>query len=331
MIINSHLITQILSLIFFSFILVKATDITISALNKISRLLRVGAFGLAAFLLALATSLPELFVCLVSALSGNQKISLGVILGSNISNISLVIGGAALIGGGIAIVGDFLRRDIFYAFLAAILPVVLLLDNTLSRLDGLTLFIAYVGFNYLVFHGKPHLEQMAKEGNLVRRFFRRLNFKATEKQIGWLFIGIALLLLAADMVVKSADYLAQHLRLNPLFVGLVFVAMGTTLPELSLEAAAIRKKQVSMVFGNLLGSLVVNSTLILGLTAMIQPVTLDGGLRSYLSGIAIFIFIFGLFWFFVRSKRRLERWEAGILVLAYLLFVLIEFWQNLGF
>jgi len=320
--------TQLIFLGFFSFILVKATDITIRALNRLSRTFKIGAFGLTAFLLALATSLPELFVSLVSAVEGTQNMALGVILGSNIANVSLVIGGAALIGGSMAVVGDFLRRDIFYSFLAATLPLLLLLAKTLSRVDGLILLTVYLAFNFIVLRGKPLVAELSEQGALVRRFFRRMNQGAAEKQYGWLFFGVALLLFSADMIVRAASHLAGTFGLPNLFIGLVFVAIGTTLPELFFEIEAIRQHRISMVLGNLLGSLVVNSTLILGVTVLIRPIELDGGFRSYLLATVAFLVIFNLFWFFVRTKKRLERWEAGILTLAYLLFVLIEFWQS---
>ena len=82
-----------------------------------------------------------------------------------------------------------------------------------------------------------------------------------------------------------------------------------------------------MVFGDLLGSVVANSTLIIGITALISPIKLDGGLKVYLLATVAFLVIFNLFWFFVRTKKRLDRWEGAVLLASYILFALIEFWR----
>ena len=111
----------------------------------------------------------------------------------------------------------------------------------------------------------------------------------------------------------------------PFLVGLFLVAVGTSLPELSFEIEAIRKKEVGMVYGNLLGSIVANSSLILGVTALIVPIRLsERDVESYLVATVAFVLVFGAFWWLVRTKKRLDRWEGGVLVLIYGLFALWE-------
>jgi len=138
-------------ILLFSFLLIKATDILIVNLKGFSQATGLGQFAMTTFLLALATSLPELFVGITSALEGTPSLSLGNIIGSNIADLSLVIGGAALVGGTVGVHGIFLRRDVFYAFLAGAAPMVLLFDKSLSRVDGLILLALYGFYNFWVF------------------------------------------------------------------------------------------------------------------------------------------------------------------------------------
>jgi len=136
---------------FFAFLLVKATDILIVNFRALSLKTKLGKFALTSLILGLATSLPELFVGLSSAFNNQPILSLGNIIGANIANLSLVLGGAALVVGLINIKEGFIRRDIFYAFLAASAPMILLFDKFLSRIDGLNLtcFLYFLSSCYL--------------------------------------------------------------------------------------------------------------------------------------------------------------------------------------
>lgn len=322
-----QVLIQVSLLIFFSFVLVKATDLTISSLNRVSRTFKIGTFALTAILMALATSFPELFVSLVSAWENKPNLVLGVVMGSNIANLSLVIGGAALIGGTVPVVGDFLKKDLFYTFLAGALPLLLLFDKYLGFGDGLALLLVYVLYNYALIKDKSKLPQLNEE-SLSKKILTRLNHRKAKKRLIWLLLGVILIIFSADMVVKIATSLAVFLQVPFLLIGLILVSIGTSLPEFFFEMRAIARRKVAMVFGNLLGSVVANSTLILGLTAIIRPIELNGGLSSYLLATLSFLIIFSFFWLFVKTKRKLERWEGAILILAYTIFVIIEFWQS---
>ncbi|MCJ7804677.1 hypothetical protein MUP35_03030 [Patescibacteria group bacterium] len=308
-----------------SFILIKATDILIVNFIALSRRTRLRRFALTGLILGLATSLPELFVGLSSAIEGKSILSLGNIIGANIANLSLVVGGAALLGGAVVVHGDFLKRDIFYAFLAAASPMLLLSDRVLSRVDGLILLALYVFYQIFVFTERPgRLEE--KGERKPQRLLRKFSYpsKTKQKEVGLIFLGIALLLFAADALVKIAVNLAEAFNLPLLLIGLLIVAVGTTLPELVFEIEALRNRQSSMFLGNLLGSIVANGTLIIGLVALISPFRIQN-LESYLLSMMAFLLIFAIFYLFIRTKHRLERWEGGLLLLIYLIFVFIEF------
>lgn len=313
-------------LLLFSFLLIKATDILVVNLKGFSRVTGLGQFAVATFLLALATSLPELFVGITSALEGAPNLSLGNVIGSNIANLSLVIGGAALVGGTVGVHGLFLKRDVFYAFLAGSAPMVLLFDKNLSRVDGLILLALYGFYNFWVFTERHRriIARRDEEVGFVRRLIRRINHRGTKTELAWIFLGVALLLFSADMLVRIAKQIAFALNMPLLLIGLLLVAVGTSLPELAFELKAVREKEPGMVFGDLLGSIVANGTLVIGVTSLISPIRIQA-FDEYLLATIAFVLMFGLFYLFIRTKKKLERWEGAVLLGVYLLFILLEF------
>ncbi|HKZ35959.1 MAG TPA: sodium:calcium antiporter [Patescibacteria group bacterium] len=314
---------QLLLLIFFSLLLIKATDILTDSLQSLASLTGIGKLAITSLILAFATSIPELVVSVTAAFEGNSGLALGTIVGSNIANISLVVGGAALIGGSFSVIGEFLRMDIFSVFLAGVLPLMLLIDGRLSRVDGIILLLIYGLYNYGLLNAHRHSHNHRPTG-LFAGVFKRKKISRLNRSLAWLFLGAALLMFAADMIVKLAVSIAGGLNVPVFLIGLFLVGVGATMPELFFEIEAVKKKQAGMVLGNLFGSVVVNSTLILGIAALINPIELAGGLNAYLLSAAVFGVMFLLFWWFVRTKKKLERWEGVVLAAAYLVFALME-------
>ncbi len=312
-----------------SFILVKATDILIVNFGALSAKTKIRKFALTSLILGLATSLPELFVGLSASFAGKSILSLGNIMGANIANLSLVVGGAALISGALRVEDIFLKKDVFYVFLAATAPMILLTDKVLSRIDGLILLTLYVFYQIVIFSEKKHRQEFKKtqERGVIHRLIRKMNHLETKKEIGWILLSIIILLFSADFLVKVAMKLAVDLNLPLILIGLLIVSVGTTLPELVFSIKAIKDKQSSMVFGNLSGSIVANATLIIGLVALISPIRIQA-FTSYLLATMAFVIIFGLFYFFIRTKHRLDRWEGLILFLIYLLFIIFQFFKS---
>jgi len=311
-------------LVGFCALLIKATDILTDSLTELSKITKVGKFAITSLLLAFATSVPELVVGITAALEGRPGLALGVVLGSNIADISLVIGGAAVISGSFGVAGEFLKIDIFSVFLAGVLPLMLLMDGDLSRVDGIILLFVYGMYNFGLLN--KGVKRKSQPSRIVKKFLQNAVDKRVNRWLAWLFLGAAMLMFSADMIVKTGAGLAQLLGVPVFLVGLFLVAVGTSLPELSFEIGAIKRKQVGMALGDLFGSIVANSTLVLGLVSVIAPIKLQNGLEEYLLASATFGMIFLLFWYFVRSKKKLERWEGFILLVAYALFVAAEFW-----
>jgi len=317
----------IFSLLAFSVVIIKAADFVIVALRRISKKTKTGLFALSAVILALGTSFPELFVGITSALEGTPELAFGVVIGSNIANISLVAGVSALIAGKVHVHGDFLKRDVWIALVAGLLPILLVFDGGLGRVDGLILLAVYGAYASSFFRKRyDQIAEEHKKENIFYRFMRKFSHvdgKITV-EFGRLFLGIALLLFSADMIVRIAKILAETANVPVFVIGLVVLAIGTSLPEIAFSFRSLEDHQPSMFFGNLLGSTIANSTLIIGITSLVHPVKVSSVDNYFIASIT-FVIVSLTFWYFIKSKLRLDRWEAAVLVLLYIIFVVVEF------
>ncbi len=302
----------ILGLIFFS-------GVAVDIFERMAHEVKVNKLILATFLVGLSTSLPELSVGIISALRGEPQIALGNLIGANLANLSWIVGGAAVVSGVIPVVGDYLRRDLWMSIGLAMLPFLMMTDGVLSRFEGLLLILAY-GF-YIKFMIRK--TDTLKHSKLQKHKKTRWKIKGT----GAWFGHLVLLVLSLFFMVVISSYLIEFvlkltsvLNVNAYWVGLLVLSFGTTLPELVLSLTASRKHDNSLVLGNILGSVVVNSTFIIGVVAIITPVVFDTSVQKGISGIFLII-ILGLFWMFTQSKRKLERWEGLTLIGVYLMFV----------
>jgi cation:H+ antiporter len=304
------------------FVLVMASRIVIDAFRRLVVKAGWEKMTVAAVLVALFTTMPEFFVGVASALEGKPLISLGNVIGSNVANLSLIIGGAALVSGSVNVVGEFIRWEMAAALIAGLAPAVLMIDGDLSRLDGVVLLIIYAFYLRDLFMMSGH-HKMVKRGLYRHAWVNRIKVwhkNHVDRLVVKLIAGLLVMLLAADMVVKLAVSLAGSWQIPIVLVSLLVVAVGTSLPELVLEIEAIRKKEVALAFGDLLGSVVANSSLILGVTVLISPIR-GLPISSFGMMIVAFLVVFGFFWLFVSTKKRLDRWEGVVLMGLYLMFV----------
>ena len=295
-------------------VLAKASTILVDALRSISIRFKLSQFTVGCILMAFATSLPELFVGITSALQNEQILSLGNVLGSNIANITLIIGLPALISRGIRVEGRIADRDLWFMAFAAVTPLILLWDKTLSRLDSVLLLLLYGFYMVRLLMDKEKYPKKIRgrdgRGHLAKDIFKFV-------------VGITLLLGGAEGVVRSARSIAEGLNIPILMIGLFVVAVGTSLPELSFGIPTMLRRQGGMAFGNIIGSVITNSTLVLGLTALINPIRIfHFGIftaTTYYLLLTIFAFVY-----FVRSQRRLS-WSEGLaLIFIYIIFLITE-------
>lgn len=303
-------------------LIVISSSAAVEIFEKLASEIKISKLLLATILIGFSTSLPELFVGIESALRGQPQISLGDILGANLANLSWIIGGAAIISGTIPVVGEYIKRDLWITVGAGMMPFLLMSDGLLSRFDGLVLIFIYLFYvQDLIRNGHHRLKHIHMASKVIHHRLRT--------EINWTIQGIKLMLslgvlaVSSWMLLNMAVKISGQLGVSVFWVGLIIIAFGTTLPELILSITASRRNDTTLVLGNVLGSVVVNSTLILGVVAVISPIFYSERLERGIAGLFLIV-ILGLFWLFTGSKHRLDRWEGAVLVGIYAMFVGIQ-------
>ena len=310
-------------MIFFSVVLVRSTDMVVIAVRRMGGNVKKKTFALSAVVLALGTSFPELSVGITSALEKAPSVSLGNVTGSNIANIALIGGLSTLIAGKIKVSSGYVKREVWVAMLVSCIPLIFLLDGVLSRIEGFILLAVYFLYAFSFFKSRyVQIGKEQKQKSFAHRFSRRFRYVAFKKgkEVKKLIAGIVLMLISADSIVRISIHLASLVRIPEFVIGLVIISVGTTLPELTFSVRSLKEHEPSMFLGNILGSTIANSTLILGIVAVIQPVILVAK-TQYFIAIFSYIFIFLVFLYFIRTKHRLERWEGVVLLCLYLIFL----------
>jgi len=293
-------------------VMVFASGVIVDIVEKFAFRLPVKKQTLASLLLGISLALPELFVGLAAALGGKSQMALGVVIGANMANLSLVVGGAAFVNKAIPVVGEYLARDLWIAVGLVLLPFFMLTDGVISANEGLLLLVVY--FVYAVFVSDEKVIMKQKKQRLVKG-----------EQWLWgaiLILGLLIMASSAWLLVQLTIRIAAFWGVSWFWMGLILIAFGTTLPELLL--AFQKKRRVTLLLPSLLGSVVMNSTLVLGIVAIFQPMILNESIQRGISGVFLVV-ILGLFWLFTKSKRKLECWEGVVMIGVYLMFIGLQF------
>lgn len=288
----------------------------VKALSKIASYLKISEFVLGFILMAVSTSLPELFIGIKSALLNAPSLSFGNVIGANILDLTVAIGIPIIIARRLKIKSDASRKDAVYMFLIAILPIALyIIGSELSVLDGLVLLIVFILYarNLLVEkkgYAKPANDKLTKS--------QAVFYTAT------FVISIGLLFKSAEFVVKYAVSVANEMGLPEFAIGVFIVSLGTTLPELTVGILAVLTKHYEIALGDSIGSVITNSTLVLGVASFIHPITTNFNLLLA-SGIFMIIVAY-MFSILLREKKELD-WKYGVaLLIIYMVFVVFQFY-----
>lgn len=316
------ILIQSLALLFSILILVKSTDFLVSVLDGLAAKTHLKKLSLTFILIALSTSFPELAVGLTAAAQGRPFLSLGNVLGSNIANLGLITAGSALLVGHLKTTEiKSLNRSLVFGFGVSLLPFLLLWDKKLSQIDGFILISLFLWYSLTSLSGRDFKEYGLF--GVVSGFAKNFISKKTLPLTAQFFLGAAILFWAAQNSVRFSVNLASELQIPLFFVGLFLLAIGTSLPELIFQIRAGEKRKDKLVLGNLLGSISANSTLVIGLTVIFNPIVLATRKPYFLPGLA-FLTLFLLFWRFISGKKGINRPRALILLAVYLLFAVLE-------
>tara|TARA_R110002020_G_scaffold56306_4_gene155899 strand:- start:67 stop:1035 length:969 start_codon:yes stop_codon:yes gene_type:complete len=307
------MILPIILLITGLLLLVKGADWLVDGASVLAKKHKVSDLAIGLTIVAFGTSAPELVVNSVASMGGYPDIVFGNVIGSNNFNLFMILGIAGLIGP-LTVQSSSVWKEIPFSLFAAC--VLLLLVNNyftldtpgLSMRDGVILLSLFAAFLYYVF---TQLKSEQINNAVVLKEYS--NFKIW----GLILAGLAGLVLGGKLVVDNAVAIAQSFGVSEKIIGLTIVAAGTSLPELATSVVASIKKNNDIAIGNIIGSNIFNILLILGVSSIINPLSysLTFNTDLYILGAGtIFLFIA----MFTGKRKKLDRWEAAILLLTYL-------------
>ena len=290
-------------------VMIKGGSYAVRSLTAIGKNLRIGGFLISFFLIGLVSALPEGFVASISAFQGVPNLGFGALIGSVIADLTLVVGLVAIAAGKIRIKQGF-AYDLWLFFLMAML-FGMGADGQISRIDGLILIVGCLVFFYTMMR-KSHLID-----KLVHSDRRHL-----AKQFLLFAVSAAVVFISANFVVKYAQSIAVYFGLPLVVIGIILIALATSLPEAVFAITAATRKMGDVAIGELFGVIVIDGTLLIGLVAVISPITLP---ITELTKIAVFVLTaIALTVYFARADRVLT-WKEGVfLILFYVLFIFTE-------
>jgi len=300
-------------------LLFRSGKLLIGGLMRIARFLKWREFVVAFFTIALAATLPNLFVGIMSVIHGIPQLSFGDVIGGNVVDLTIVVALAVLIGGNLQAKSRMVQTSSVFTVIIAILPILLLADKKLGRGDGIILLLFFVSYVAWLFSKK---ERFTKVYNSYPHSFIK-GLKGFIKDLGKVILGIVFLLLAGEGIVRSALFFAKNLDLPLTLIGILIVGLGNAFPETYFAVVSAKRGQNWMVLGDLMGSVIMAPTLVLGVVSLLSPIVIND--LSSFTVARLFLIISAVFFlFFVRTDRKITKKEAVFLLFLYLLFVGVE-------
>lgn len=307
---------MILSFIFLLislFVVIKSANFAIRYSIHLSESLNLPKYIIGFVVVAVISILPETFISITSAIEKIPSFGLGTLFGSNIADLTLVSSLVVFLSGRkIKIESQLIKNRLLHIGAIAI-PIILGLNGYYSRLDGVLLISVGLLFYYLVLKKNIYVAKIDRE-------------KFNIKNLVFLLFSMTGLLLGSHFTVKYGVDFARGLNVSPILIGMLVVGLGTTLPELFFSIKAAKHHHDNLALGDILGTVVADATIVVGIMALISPFAFN--LRIiYITGLFMFLAIFLLF-YFMKSDRILNRKEAFLLFVFYIIFVLTEFLVN---
>ena len=304
-------------------ILVWSADMFIDGATTLANSLGVPSFLIGVVILGLGTSAPEMVVSVLAALEGSPELALGNAYGSNIMNIALVLGTTALISP-IIIHKSIVKRDLPLLLVITILAAWQLRDGQLSQSDGIILLLGLAAV--LIFQIVMNLRSSRQEDKKIASKNNEHSENKDRQSAGIfrglasLIIGMSILILSSRAIVWGAVELATFWGLSELIIGLTVVAVGTSLPELVASLSAARKGEHDMALGNIIGSNIFNTLGVVGLAALIAPISADPIILSrdvLVMGLLTLLLVVLCVFAYIK-KRSFGRTSGAILLLFFI-------------
>jgi len=282
----------------------------ISAVSDYAKKFGISQYLIGFVVVSIGTSVPELATAFVASSKGIGSMILGNVLGANIIDVTIVLGVTAIIGKKIFVHGKVLTKTVLTVLFVSVLPLILGLDGSLSRIDGIILVTSFLLYIYSLLRKEGHFGHIKKD----------VKWKFIWKDMVIITVSLIVLLVSANMLVLSARSVGAYFNISDIMMGLMLLALGTTIPELTVEIQSILKGVSGIAFGDILGSVVCNSSLVLGFAALLNPIQItdmilfrDSALFMVTSVYIALLFI----------KKKQITWQEGIgLLLVYATFLI---------
>ncbi len=314
------IIINLVLFLVFLFVLVKSAEYATDYSTKLARRLHLTEFIVSFFIVSIVSASPEGTIAILSAFNGQSSLGLGTLLGSNVADLTLVFGILALISsGGVTIKSEMLRKDFFYLALL-LLPLILGFDGKFSRIDGAVFIIAGVLFFFSLILQSPSFRAELKNIKYQHSFFN----------IVLLVISVVVLVLSAHFAIEFGTGLANDLKIPPILIGLTIISLGTCLPELIFSIKSVKSGHTELALGDILGTVIIDTTILLGVMILINPFTFDKSIIYITAGA---MFLAGLLTtvLLLNTNNVLTKKEGLYLLLFYLLYIMTEFIINHAF
>jgi len=297
------------------FVLIKASVYLTNSAEKIGLILGMPIFIVGVTIVAIGTSLPELISSIIAVLEDSSEIVVGNVIGSNIANIFLILGIAAIIGKKLKITHEIIHVDLPILVGSAFLFAIVIWDGILTLPEAFLLIMGIViYFLYII-----NSEKENKDTEIKKEMKGELRKKKLEvKTMAILLISAIFIYLGARYTIESIINLSEIFNLKKEIIAVSAMALGTSLPELAVSIVAIRKGKPEIAVGNILGSNIFNTFVVMGVPALIGTLIIPASIITFSLPIML---IATLLFFFITIDKVVTRWEGWMLILFYILFI----------
>ena len=313
---DAGIIIQVVLLLVGFVFLIKGSDFFVDGASSIAAILKIPTIIVGLTIVAFGTSAPEAAVSITSSLTGSNAMAVSNVIGSNLFNMLMVIGVAALLGD-LLMERSVLEKDLpFLVGITLLLTAFIVIGWNISVVEGIILLAILAAYIFYLIRsaGKSGATNYVEKPKLT-----------APKSILFIIVGLAGIILGGDMVVNSASSIAMALGMSETLVGLTIVAIGTSLPELVTSLTALRKGENQLVIGNVVGSNIFNILFVLGASSAISQIPLDSSMLIdvlLMVGVTILCFIFG------KTQEKYDKKEGIILVALFIAYMAFAIMRN---
>ena len=299
-------------------LLIVGANRLVKGASALAASLGVSTFVIGLTVVAMGTSAPEATLAVISSLEGDPSISFGNVIGANVANLGVVLAAACII---CPIVSGMtlLRREAVFLIISILAVAALGFNGVIDQGEALVLIAAAVAFNYFVLRSVKG-ERTAKRIEQVKERPSMERWRMLVYMIG----GLALLIVGSELVMRGGVGMATDLGVDEFTIGLTIVAIGTTMPELAVSISSACRLETNLLLGNVLGSNISNSLLIVGMAGLFSPIAIPGDF--YTLALPVTLVMYAALVSFMYMKRKLNRTTGVMLIaiyLAYLALILI--------